>query len=459
MEHRYTILLADGYLHVAIHQKQRRSWLRVSTHNHALSVPSFLDEDTDLAELAADVATHMHSHCPGTIECALVIPSSWCFIHWITLPPDHAKYEAAAFALEERLSVDVEPLTCAFTRVANGRCLGVGVYTAPLTTLLQSLEQHGVLVESILVDALTLDGSAPDSENSRCDGVILLDRQRLVVAALSDTDHNLCELRNIVLVHEDDSTLAQHLSATMSTIASAPRHWRILQLYESSSVDAVYQYVDSEDVQVSVEDREASVNMILDAVPTRTDLLDLRQHALSYDGRWRTLLRTLTRCAAAVILLLSVVAIGTRVEMAQYGHGAEELRPLREQVYADVFPGQSLPPGAALRMRSERIKLEGLTEGARDADQVLKTNGRQPLGLLLLITEHIPPNLKLHVTQIVVDDTNFKIIGQTTDHGAAGHLVQALNEMPGCEVDPPRTKLRKDLTVEFQIRARMRHDG
>ena len=95
----------------------------------------------------------------------------------------------------------------------------------------------------------------------------------------------------------------------------------------------------------------------------------------------------------------------------------------------------------------------------RDADHVLKTNGRQPLELLLRLTEHIPPNLKLHVTNIVVDDTNFKIVGQTTDHGAAGHLVQALNEMTGCEVDPPRTKLRKDRTVEFQIRARMRHDG
>jgi hypothetical protein len=155
----------------------------------------------------------------------------------------------------------------------------------------------------------------------------------------------------------------------------------------------------------------------------------------------------------AAALLLFATAIQLTLQNHKYGKSFDQLNALRADVYAGVFPGVPTPAGAAFRLRSECIKLEGLTQQGPIERSDLTPDSLQAFDLLHDVTVAIPAELKLYVTEISLDDGGIRLAGQTTSHAAAGDLVRRLNAVPGIAVHPPRTKLRKDHTVDFRIRA------
>jgi hypothetical protein len=153
------------------------------------------------------------------------------------------------------------------------------------------------------------------------------------------------------------------------------------------------------------------------------------------------------------------MGIHLRVERTSYAATIDHLTARRTQIYQRAFPEKAVPPGAALRLRSECIKLEGLTERATIETPDLKPSSLETFDLLHDVTAAIPADLKLHVNEIQVDDRGIRLAGQTTSHTAAGKLVQELSAIPSLTVEPPRTKLRKDRTVDFRIRAERGNHG
>jgi hypothetical protein len=121
-------------------------------------------------------------------------------------------------------------------------------------------------------------------------------------------------------------------------------------------------------------------------------------------------------------------------------------------LYASAFPGQPVPPGAALRLRSERLKLAALTGPADLASK--PEDALATLQILHAVNTHIPENMKLFINEIVLEPDELHLAGQTTSHDAAGLLVKSLNQSPGLEADPPRTKLRPDKTTDIRLVAR-----
>ena len=83
-----------------------------------------------------------------------------------------------------------------------------------------------------------------------------------------------------------------------------------------------------------------------------------------------------------------------------------------------------------------------------------RASGLASLELLHTITANVPPKTKLHVDEVLLDEAGVRVSGQTTSHNAAGEIVQRLNTVAGLAVDPPRTKLRRDKTVDFRLHVR-----
>lgn len=136
----------------------------------------------------------------------------------------------------------------------------------------------------------------------------------------------------------------------------------------------------------------------------------------------------------------------------QYQSAFAYLQPEIAEAYAAAFAGASPPPGAAIRLRSERIKLQGLT-GTDHSSPVLNTAGLIAFELLHAATAAIPPGMKLNLSEVIIEEDELRFAGQTTSHEAAGDWVSALNQAGTLTAEPPRTKLRPDKTVDFRIRA------
>jgi hypothetical protein len=147
------------------------------------------------------------------------------------------------------------------------------------------------------------------------------------------------------------------------------------------------------------------------------------------------------------------MAVSARVRAWDYERAAAALRPERDRIYASVFPGATPPPGAALRVQSERIKLSGLTEEGGPALPA-QTSGLAALEVLHTVSASIPEQMRLFVQEIVLEPGEVRLSGLTTSHEAAGEFVQAMNKLSDLEVEPPRTKLRPDKTVDFRMTAR-----
>jgi hypothetical protein len=150
-----------------------------------------------------------------------------------------------------------------------------------------------------------------------------------------------------------------------------------------------------------------------------------------------------------------MLLIGTslRIDNRRYETAASELRPLGEAAYTRVFPDAVVPVGASLRLRSERISVEGLTQGSGPGVAAVRDSALETFQLLHAVTANVPPEVKLHVDEITLDSQGLKLAGRTTSHHAAGELVRTLNLNTDLSVAPPRTKLRTDKTVDFSIRA------
>ena len=141
------------------------------------------------------------------------------------------------------------------------------------------------------------------------------------------------------------------------------------------------------------------------------------------------------------------------IQSSKHADTAERLRGRCGEVYRSATSSRTVPPAAGLRLRSERIKLEGLTD-VDDTMSDTRASGLASLELLHAITANMPPKVKLHVNEVLLDEAGVRLSGQTTSHNAAGEIVQKLNGVAGLAVDPPRTKLRRDKTVDFRMHAR-----
>ncbi|MCC7291864.1 MAG: hypothetical protein IT449_07375 [Phycisphaerales bacterium] len=362
----------------------------------------------------------------------LVIPLNWAFTH-VLQAGQRTSDEALAFELEPFLPVPLEELTCTFARRGK-RALGLAVATEPMRALLSAMERQGVSVEHIFVDAVVVGLQAKEGEGKAA----ILDRRWTRGFTLDD------EWPLPLLFGSSD----EHPPRT-----SDPRwpsenqgSWELLDLRETGPLpESDRELVES----------DAALRRIAHAV-CNLEETDLRVGALASRGRWSHVEKRAQLALTSAILLLVAVLAGLHQKAASLSDQAASLEHAQLQVYRQVYPVEALPPGAALRLASERKRLEGLT---RSSEQVPDSPAQEPLDAFRGFVAELPPDVRIFLDQIRLDENQMALRGTTAEHRDAERIAEALSRVPGIESRPPRTTRLSEGGVEFSVLARRQnHD-
>ena len=454
MQSELTILLTDSAVRAAVYHRTERRWERADLLRREATCPVLPRTADDVAALVGELGDWLLGEFPGGVTCRMIVPTSWSLTHIVADVPDRAADQVARFAYEKFVPVSLEDLTCETGRVGRGERLVVGVFTESMLSLLEGLERRLIVIESLVLDGLLLASLPSAGGVTNASGLILMDDRRLVLLVPATAPGEIDLIRSTLLPDgEAGAHAARHFQATVASMPRRPGHWRLLAIGDSAAADVLAGSITATDADVDLLRGDESIDAMLPLQRAAPLPVDLRRDALTYAGRWRPLRARLHKCGVAAAVFFAVLAVRMRVEITSYACGLEELIPLANAAYRHVFPDVTPPPGAAMRLRSERIKLAALTEASQSSEAALQGGGLVSLRLLEQVISRIPKEVKLDVTEIVVDDRSVRVSGRTTSHGAAGELVQMLGGVPSLAVDPPRTKLRKDHTVDFWVHA------
>ncbi len=393
------------------------------------------------AELAEVVLDAMKVTAAGLVRTTLVLPSSWCYVHRLSVPRRRPSRTTLAYALEEYLPVEVEHLTCDFLRCANGAVIGVAIETERLRELLATLSDSSVHVERITVD------------------VIYGAQYRRAASSLL-----WCDAEHVALLTLDDGRVTD-----LRVVRLAP------DLDAGQWCERIYGHLDSEDTPVEPtrlliagcadDDRLNALSARLnttpadevDSTPTRPSVaqgFDLARDALAPANRAVDRLRAWRRVAAASLLALLALCVGLAVHQSQLRQQLHAITDWERACFRELFPGQSVPAGVALRVASERRRLEGLIL----SDSPTASARHDALGVLHSIVAALPDDLRLDLRELRFEGRDVTIRGAARDHRQAERLTQTIDALEFLQCAAPRTDRQREGGVQFFAHARFVED-
>ena len=460
MEERFLLRIGDARTTLARFARQQRGWRRTSLCDYPIGVAVMPREAADTQAFADELAGRLRQDHPGGLTCRLVVPTSWCFTDTVNIAASRWSEQAAAFEFEQHLPVDLEALSCTARRTADRRTTAVGVFADAVLSLLSVLESANVHVDSIVVDALALGRGNGSASPETAVALVLVDDRHVTLTSCGLLAHAADPLHTITLAGDEPVDLLEQQLLTAAGASMPPeiKQWEVLSIGGEDRSQQVARVLEAAGESVVLRSADDSIDRLLGAAVASTEVPDLRRNRLAYAGRWSSTRTQLYRLAATLTLLLAVTGVRLRLDRSAYAHGLSELEPARTALYQEVFPGSDVGPASSLRLQSERIKLEGLTETAMGAGSLAPT-GTAVLTSIRDVVQSVPDSLKLFLTELTANETVIRISGQTTSHTAAGELVGQLNSINEWAFDPPTTKLRKDGTVEFRIVGKRKGEG
>jgi len=363
MDARVTIQLTNAHACLARYEPRQHTWTRVALHHYPFDTRLLPREDADLRLPGRQLATRLCNDYPRGMTCRLVIPASWCLMHRVVLPVKRWNDRAALFEFEQYVPVDLEKLTCAVRRTGRQTALVVGVFTEALHAFLDELENNHICVDLVMVDALLLIQKRDIRSGMKERGLLLIDRERITIVLPSDRQCDVEPCRTVGLPSHHATAFVQNRVLNTVPVLHKPRvEWHLLPLSVRDDLTEITGAIESAVGRVCVHSEQSARARILDAATAAEDAVDLRQGELASTRRWAPIHRRILGCAVAAATFLLILAIRLCIDNLSYAAAANELRPLRNQVYQTVFPDAAASPAAALRLRSERIKLEALTD-------------------------------------------------------------------------------------------------
>jgi len=316
---------------------------------------------------------------------------------------------------------------------------------------MSTFAERNIHVDSAIVDAALWPALQRSSIATEHAGLILLDSSRMTLIHGSVSSRSVTHLRSILLPDSGFDTGVLRQAVSIATQALPGNcSWNILMLGDESALRALPGVIEDTGGTFVITPRNEATDLILDAAIRVTEVSDIRRGSLSFSGRWKPLRQGATKCALSCIAVLLLLIIRALWENARYSTAIAQVQPMQAQIYRRAI-GDPVPLGAALRLRSELIKLEALTDRSTNQNSLPQSSGLAAFELLHEMMLKIPDELKLNVSEILIDEQAVRVVGQTSSHSAAGELVRQLNLIPDLTVNPPRTKLRQDRTVDFHI--------
>ncbi len=422
------------------------------------ALPTTADEVLETAQLLASCIASQFSE---SSVCHLILPGTWCLTANVELLANQRSNQAALFTFEQLVPADLEKLTCTLSN-AKGQSVSVAsVLNAPIKQLISELENSGYEVASINIDTHLLSHAFSKSGNTHTRSaafLLLVDRTHVSIIYLLNNPDQFFAPKTVILPSTcTDQDMRELLCPILATLPQINNDILLVPLDDSPEL---HTNITKLLVSAGYKTKELSQSLVQqwlrDGVFEHRGE-DFRHGVLANKKRWATVSSIAKRCAACLALFLIVQGIQIRSIRQVYAVNASHLRAESQQVYSGLFPGSIVPPSVAMRLRSERIKLEGMTKSDQIPSSNERSSGLHILDIFGSIAETLPSDIKIFVNKLVIDDAMLTISGQTTDHAAAGIIAQALHKMPGIQIDPPSTKMRSDKTVEFRIRASLQN--
>lgn len=400
----------------------RRVKLRNGEQLESLECASSAVPPADLAQAIAQLG-----QAATPCRVTLVIPASWCYIHRISVPGRRPERSALAFAFEEFVPVDVETLTCDFLRTGNQAFIAVGIETQRIGPLLRALRETGIEVERITLDVI--DAAA----GSDADRLLWCDDEH--AAQLEWSDGHVDSLRCVRLAAGPEDCWAVRVQERLGAVDRPTR------VTGAVSRDRLAELERFRSFHPTVEGARCRQSQIAD--------FNLARDALAPPSRRTDLLLAWRRAAVVAAAALLVLSVGLAVHRARLQARIGEIDRWQGAVFTELFPGQTVPAGVAMRLASERKRLEGLT---------LSSGPQMPertdaLAVMHQIVASLPPDLRLDLQEVRIENGNVTLRGRTRDHRGAEQLAAAVNKSGSLQCASPQTERQSDGGVLFYLHA------
>jgi len=459
-------LLTDECVHVVSYDSRGHHAGGGSANQQPCPVPDSLLIEHKPAELAAAIVGAIEDSGARASSVSLVIPLHWCFTQVLAALPKRATPAMLSFKFEEYLPVALEDLTCDFMPIDGGSVLAVAVPTEPMKALLAALSNLNVEVECIAVDAIT--GRTDGLIDGRNMGTAIVDvRWTRIASGLQDGKHSLVTSFARPSKGKDlRQTISEQLQQRGLTNGALPGHWQILDL-DGTTDSAQAQTNQTPKGQHSITNvdlddntgagyltRAQAVEAIARPVALGKPGVNLRMGALAAGGMWDRPRRLATQCLLCLLALAVVLTAALHLHTRTLRHHLDAIRARQLAVYREVFPNADrLPPGSAMRLTSQRMRLEGLTHTGSSPVLEGVEQGCSPVGLLRDMVAGLPADVRIMLLDATIDARQLTLHGHTTRHRDAELIAEAIGRIEGLTARPPRTTRLKTGGVEFTILA------
>ena len=228
-------------------------------------------------------------------------------------------------------------------------------------------------------------------------------------------------------------------------------HWRILNLTSAQSEDARPDETCDEKSESHCVPLKPAVEAIARGAASRPLALDLRTAELTATSRWDSVPRLAQDCLVGALALVVFLTVAMALQTRSTHEYTQMVDGARLEVYRDLLGGDRLPRGAAMRLASERIRLEGLTRHHEQPDGGTSGPPVAPLDTFRNIVDRLPEDVRVMLIDVRLDHKQITLRGQTARHRDAERIVEAMNTIPGVNASPPRTSRLAGGGVEFSI--------
>ncbi len=209
------------------------------------------------------------------------------------------------------------------------------------------------------------------------------------------------------------------------------------------------------------DDDEERIDQLLDEVCTCRRLINLCRGALAGSSRRNTVGRNLEKTLAVAAVFMLCLLTWLSAQLGTYDDALKSTHGEMAEVYTSVFPESALPPNPAMRLASERLRLErqvGADVGA-DEDALDQRDRLASLVALRELAGSLSSDIRLRLQDVTIDDRRFVLRGETRDHRDAERIAEAVGSIDGWDVEPPRTSRLDEGGVQFSLRASRRTQG
>lgn len=397
--------------------------------------------DQQAKALAAFLARHGYRG-----EGVLVwIASSRCLVGTTGLADHRAASDriGIGFDFETVMPLSAEEFVADYV-VHERKVLGVALEVNYVVPWIEALEQHGVVVQSIVPKSLlAVQALATSARLGSANLVLWRQGDWIEVFGLAEKT-----LRFWEIVQRDADAIVQRL-ALISLTQSERACVATIDLPDGWS-PLVSTVLNAESVSVLTESLDDGAFVAASSVlqGNYSPWIDFRREALPPHDPYRPVRGPLHFALVSAALCLVAAAAGLLIKAWQFEEQSLQYQGKQAKLFELALPGQSAPIGVKSRLESELAKLAGVTGQQADLPK-----SESALAAFQETLSAMPSNLRFRLLELRIEQNgNIHIDAEVRSHGDTSAIAAALKN-GGLEVSSPQSRQLTEGGVSVQIQA------